>query len=286
MTPLDSDVLAAATVWEAEDSDVPVPPPAALALRTDGFVIEGPAWPGSPLRTIIARLPIAEVGDVDLASPLGLRPALQIKGRDGARLRVHGAPRELAGVFDAWGALTGSTPTRALRTPGQRLLARIGTARVLSTIVTLLIAGIVAAVYASVPEAAFDLLRENRQRVDELRVGDCFAEPAQLAQNEAAAVSRVQLVPCAAPHDSEVIALADYPGDDVSYPGEDRVIEVSGGICVAALEELTTRRQRESIDVVFFYPTETSWGQGDRAIICAAYRPDGTPLQAPLTAGG
>lgn len=284
MTATATQALAEADVWQADGSEVPVPPPATLALHSDGFVVEGPAWPGSDLRTVIARLPLGEVGDVELPSPLGLRPTLVLRGRDGAQLRVHGLPRDLAAVFDAWQALTGQGDVRVLRTPGQRLLSRLGTARVLSTIVTLLAASVLAAAYASVPTEAYDLLREERQAVDDLRVGDCFAEPEQLADGEAAAVNRVQLVDCELPHDSEVIAIVAHPADG-AYPGDD-VTETATQLCLDALDDVVPRARRRNLDVVFFYPTPASWAQGDREIVCAAYRPDGAPLRRPLAGSG
>jgi hypothetical protein len=282
LLPSDQGTLATAAVWQAEGSQVPVPPTATLRVVPAGFVVEGPAWPGAALRTVIARLPASSVAAVDLRSPLGLRPALAVEAHDGTVLRVHGAPRELADIVDAWSALTGTADQSILRWPGQRLLSRLGTRRLTAAIATLLLAGVTAAAFASVPREAYDLLREDRQAVADLRVGDCFAEPDQPPGDEAHAVGRVRLLPCDGPHDAEVIALAAYPGAQRSYPGEPRVTEVAGRICLDALDAVASPRLRDALDVVFFYPTRATWSQGDRDIVCAAYRPDGTPLRRPV----
>ncbi len=97
-----------------------------------------------------------------------------------------------------------------------------------------------------------------------LSVGDCFSTD---ATDE---VGDVAGVPCDEPHDSEVYALVDYDaGSDAEWPGQDAIDEFSDSACVAEFEEFIGLSYDESIYYIsYLQPTEESWAQGDREVVC------------------
>ena len=98
-----------------------------------------------------------------------------------------------------------------------------------------------------------------------LDVGTCFDDPESFS-----AVTEVPVIDCSEPHDNEVIATFDVPGD--AYPGDDSVTEQSEVGCVARFEPYVGIDYDSSIyEVGWLNPTEDSWATGDREVICFAY---------------
>lgn len=98
-----------------------------------------------------------------------------------------------------------------------------------------------------------------------LQVGDCL--------NDATAsetVETIPTVPCAEPHDSEIYASIMIDGD--TFPGSDAVTAEADAAC---LEAFSGFAGVEYVDSKFFYsyyfPTESSWAEGDREILCTIY---------------
>jgi hypothetical protein len=110
----------------------------------------------------------------------------------------------------------------------------------------------------------------------DLRVGDCFQEPAG-----AELIDDVQHTPCTDPHDNEVFYVGDVPGG--STVPSDSVFEAHFiATCGPAFEAYTGLDPETSpnLTLTFYYPTSEGWSDGDHEMICYAYNDDGTKLTA------
>lgn len=101
--------------------------------------------------------------------------------------------------------------------------------------------------------------------VFELEVGQCFEESTVEGQ-----FSEVTLVNCDEPHLAEVFALLDHPAaPGEAYPGQDAVSSFASDECVARFEPYVGQTyELSAIFFTSFTPTEGSWEQGDREIVC------------------
>lgn len=103
-----------------------------------------------------------------------------------------------------------------------------------------------------------------------LAVGDCTNDGDEAASAESEEVSTVSVVPCDEPHDNEVYASHLLPGDD--YPGEDAVMQSADELCLDAFAGFIGTAYEESVYGYWpMYPTEASWAQDDREVLCLAY---------------
>jgi hypothetical protein len=104
--------------------------------------------------------------------------------------------------------------------------------------------------------------------VFELSVGDCFDDPTSGGE-----VSSVSAVDCAEPHDNEVYALYDYDGD--SYPGEAAMSAAADEGCEARFEDYVGIGYLDSeLYYTHLTPTQESWDEGDREVVCVLYLPE------------
>jgi hypothetical protein len=103
--------------------------------------------------------------------------------------------------------------------------------------------------------------------VFDLAVGDCFDDPASGGE-----VSSVESVDCAEPHDNEVYAVYDYDGDE--YPGEEAMTAAADEGCEARFEDYVGIGYFDSeLYSTHLTPTQDSWDEGDREIVCVLYEP-------------
>lgn len=115
--------------------------------------------------------------------------------------------------------------------------------------------------------------------VFELEVGTCYNDP----EDGATEVARLETVSCDEAHDNEVFALIDYPaGEGEAFPGSDALGAFADEACVPAFEEYVGRSYADS--ELYYYslrPTEETWADGDREIVCALYGVDesGNPTE-------
>jgi len=101
-----------------------------------------------------------------------------------------------------------------------------------------------------------------------LEVGTCFDD------TDETEVSSVPLVDCAEPHDNEVFAVFDYTETD-TFPGAEAMNQAAHELCVAEFEAFVGLGYLESeLNVFPITPTEGSWDDGDREIVCALYNVD------------
>jgi hypothetical protein len=101
-----------------------------------------------------------------------------------------------------------------------------------------------------------------------LEVGTCFDD------TDDTEVSSVPEVDCSEPHDNEVFAVFDYTASD-TFPGSSQMNDAAQELCVAEFEAYVgLSYQASALEVFPITPTEGSWDNGDREIICALYNLD------------
>lgn len=114
--------------------------------------------------------------------------------------------------------------------------------------------------------------------VFQIRVGDCLNTGDMGATEE---VTDVPIVPCAEPHDDEVYHAYDLADGD--FPGEDAILSDAESTCIAEFANFIGLAYEESaLDYWPMYPTEGSWGNGDREVLCIAWDPSGEKVTGTL----
>ncbi len=114
------------------------------------------------------------------------------------------------------------------------------------------------------------------QSVFSLPVGTCFDD------QEAEEISSVPQVDCSEPHDNEVFALIDYTETDV-YPGPEEISDIGTNVCIEQFEAYVGIDYLSSaLEVFSIYPSEDSWADGDRELICVLYNVDLSKLTASM----
>ena len=120
--------------------------------------------------------------------------------------------------------------------------------------------------------------------VTELVAGDCVVGDAFGGTQEQATEGEV--VDCATQHDAEVVGLVTYeqPGGE-PYPGQEQVAAFAEEQCATTFETYVGTPFGESeYQLLTLWPTESSWGSGDREAVCLAFSEAG-PLTASVAAG-
>jgi hypothetical protein len=143
--------------------------------------------------------------------------------------------------------------------------------------VTKMMLGVVLAVLVAACGGASEVAQQAGEAIDRLtdesvfsmEVGLCFDDEEELPDE----VSSVPDVDCGEPHDNEVFALLQYPGD--TFPGVDVMLDEANELCIGDFEAYVGLSYDESeLDVYPFVPTEASWDNDDREIVCALYALD------------
>jgi Septum formation len=103
----------------------------------------------------------------------------------------------------------------------------------------------------------------------ELAVGTCVND----AETPLGAdLAEVPAVSCDEPHDSELYAIVS--ATDGPYPGVDTLVGEGQDKCQVVFAEFVGIDFRSSLlDYHFYYPTPSSWAQGDRSIYCMVIDP-------------
>ena len=117
----------------------------------------------------------------------------------------------------------------------------------------------------------------------ELKVGDCFDEPASSATK----VEDVQHHPCTEAHDNEVLIVTAHPAaKNAAYPTEAEMSAFVDDKCVSAYKPYTgSEAATESeIGLAWYVPTKEGWTSGTRKVICYLYRVDKAKMTATLHA--
>lgn len=100
-------------------------------------------------------------------------------------------------------------------------------------------------------------------------VGDCVNDGSSTGE-----ISEVPVVSCSEPHDSE--AYASVLMEDGEFPGDEAVSQRGDEECTAEFAGFVgLDYETSALDFAFYYPTESSWAQGDREILCLIVDPAG-----------
>lgn len=85
------------------------------------------------------------------------------------------------------------------------------------------------------------------------------------------ALGRVDVVPCAQPHEAEVIAVHVLDGAaEAPWPGRSVLEREAARTC-----EMDTAQKEAGARAVVWTPSEAAWGDGERRALCLAWSPDG-----------
>ena len=118
----------------------------------------------------------------------------------------------------------------------------------------------------------------------DLRVGDCFDEPAA-TQN----ISEVQHHPCNEPHTAEAFAILTDPSPGgTAYPGNEYFRTQMNTRCTpeASAYYGADINQQSVLDFCLFFPNSQGWGDGDRELTCYFYRIDGGQMTSSVKGAG
>ncbi|MBO2448485.1 septum formation family protein [Actinomadura barringtoniae] len=143
-----------------------------------------------------------------------------------------------------------------------KAMAIIGMA--LSLVWLALIIGVAAIGAAFTPDRddSGHVTQKGRALLADLKVGDCFNG----VPHDKTARSTTAL-PCAQPHDGEVLASFNLPKG--GFPGQQEVIRSAESGCYARVGgRLDASRYRTSVNPYLLYPTRASWALGDRVVQC------------------
>lgn len=109
------------------------------------------------------------------------------------------------------------------------------------------------------------IVGEGNVNAFQIRVGDCFDDSNSLDE-----VTDLPGVPCSQPHDNEAYAILDLT--IASYPGGDGMFELANTACLERFEAFVGRDyDSSSLDIFALYPSQQSWKQDDREVVCAVY---------------
>jgi putative regulator of septum formation len=113
---------------------------------------------------------------------------------------------------------------------------------------------------------------------EDLRVGDCFEEPAGQQ-----VIEDVQHQPCTENHDAEVVFVGNYPAAKAAAtPAGDEYETYVATNCLPAFATYTgvDVMSQEVLGIGYYTPTNEGWRAGDREIMCYAARMDGASMKA------
>lgn len=123
--------------------------------------------------------------------------------------------------------------------------------------------------------ATFSLLAGCTSK-SELEVGDCIADPGQTTTTR-----QVTSVSCHANHFGEIIGT--YTATDGSYPDVQVLANESETTCSQAFETVVGIPPAQSVyDLFPLVPSESSWENGDRTVLCVVSGSDGESLTEPV----
>jgi hypothetical protein len=140
-----------------------------------------------------------------------------------------------------------------------------------------ILAGIGIVTYGAMTDANRDssgaIIESGNVDAFQIRVGDCFDDTSDAGEE----VSSIPGVPCTQPHDNEAFAVFDLSLE--AHPGDEAIAEISFDACIERFEPFVGLDYESSqLDITLMYPTQMSWAQNDREVVCAVYDLDGDKL--------
>jgi Septum formation/Domain of unknown function (DUF4190) len=137
------------------------------------------------------------------------------------------------------------------------------------------VAGGVALVALSV-----DVARDTVAEANDVKVGDCVQDAPDVDR----AVIDLTVVPCAQPHQAEVVQVIMVPDSD--FPGEAALARRAQDECPRALADYSPSAARDqSVRLLYTYPRQATWVLGDRQITCLAVHA-GAPVTGSIRGTG
>lgn len=116
----------------------------------------------------------------------------------------------------------------------------------------------------------------------ELRIGDCFDDGGSQYGDE---VGSLPGVPCEQPHDNEVYAVVKL--DLSEFPGDEAMGDVAMERCMGRFASFVGMEYESSaLDIYTLYPSEDSWRQSDREVVCAVYDMELNKLEGSMKGRG
>lgn len=117
---------------------------------------------------------------------------------------------------------------------------------------------------------------QGKSDVFSLTVGDCVND----GDLEVTEVSSVVKPSCDELHDNEVYLAVELDGSkypaDAAYPGDDATYSLADQSCGEYFETWVGASVYDTSLYYFpFYPSDSSWAQGDREVVCLAYDTEG-----------
>ncbi len=108
-----------------------------------------------------------------------------------------------------------------------------------------------------------------------IKVGDCFTEPVAATDGT---VSEIEIVACGSAHDDE--AIASILLTDAEFPSLSAIEDKADDACLARFLDFTSAPANYdgSLNFSYFYPSQESWDEGDREILCYAFDMEGTTV--------
>lgn len=103
-----------------------------------------------------------------------------------------------------------------------------------------------------------------------LDVGTCFDDVEEFSEEGSGEVADVPIVECSEPHDNQVFAKFDLPDGD--FPGQAGVQASAEDGCIERFEDFVGLAYADSRYVASsLTPTDQTWGDGDREVVCFLY---------------
>ena len=110
----------------------------------------------------------------------------------------------------------------------------------------------------------------------DIEVGECFRAPTEVQ----AQIKELTRTDCTALHEQEAYALVAYDAPEDTFPGDEALDEVRGGVVCGRVRRLR-RGELPRLEALLHLPRAVarSWQEGDRKAVCFVISP-GTELTA------
>ncbi|AEG43101.1 septum formation family protein [Isoptericola variabilis] len=228
-----------------------------------------PSEPTFASPTPPGSLPPADLDRVHLPGPAPVPAHAPDDGTPapyGDAAAAYGPPGAY-GTPGAYAAPRGPSPSPSPRSRSRRRLA----VAIVAVAVVAVLAAVVALVTQSARERSWEPLPATleepvRAQAVQLVLGSCVAE-----LPDDGLVRGVQAVPCADPHEAQVVGRTDAAPDAV-WPGDDAVAARTARGCGPDLLGPQARESgaADGLRYVVWVPSEDSWADGDRTGLCLA----------------
>nr|WP_281386909.1 septum formation family protein [Jiangella mangrovi] len=111
----------------------------------------------------------------------------------------------------------------------------------------------------------------DTQDVFDVGLGDCISN-----FNAEEQVSELTVIACEDEHDQEVFAVFEVPEGDGSFPGAEAFQTQVESDCISEFATFVGMDYNESVlEIRWLEPTEESWAEGDRELVCTVLDPSG-----------